>query len=339
MQREINGRNVIRRALQLITLAAVLIAGFNIGRPYHSPVPWTRTWRAPSCYDESGNGVKVVIDDQRKRASIIDADDRLSGVIENSPGTLQISMGLAARTDGQYVYITNNTGIGETTAIGSESILQYDLHGNYIAAVASVRWPADDLHSAPGIRDFYFDDNGSMKIVIAEDEGIELCSVGRNRNIVYDRKLTFPGDEVYRCSYSEKKNCLVVTMISGDIYTYDGSAVKKAYAYDGKHLFNCAVMGNDGRIYASDLNDKSIFAFDENGKPELLVSGVDCAFLSAGDGRIVFCDEVTHVFQSLSLSDAGVKVLSKVPFSTSFIFRYAVITLSYVWLTAGMLFS
>ena len=338
MQREINGRNVIRRVLQLITLAAVLIAGFNIGRPYHSPVPWTRSWKSPSCYDESDNGIKVVIDDQRSRASIIDADDRLSGVIENSPGTRQISLGLAARTDGQYVYITNNTALGETTAIETESILQYDLHGSYCDTVARIRWPEDDLHQTPGIRDFYFDDSGNLRIIIAEDDRIELCSAGDSRNIVSDQELTFPGEEIYRCSYSEERNCLVVSMISGDIYTYDGSTVKKVYTYDGKHLINCAVMGNDGRIYASDSNDDSVFTVDESGKLELRVSNVDCAFLSAGDSRIVFCDEVTHVFQSLDLSDAGVTVLSKVPFSAGFIFRYTVITLAYVWLTAGMLF-
>jgi predicted MFS family arabinose efflux permease len=279
-----------------------------------------------------------VIDDQMSRASIIDAAGRLSGVIENSPGTLQISIGLAARTDGRYVYITNNTSLGETTAIGSESILKYDLRGNLLDTVAVINWPEDDLHSAPGILDFYFDDDGNMKIVVADDEKIELCSVGKNRNIICDQKLTFPDGGAYRCSYSEQKNCLVICTIAGEIFTYDGSALKKVYAYDGRHQMNCAVMGNDGQIYASDPNDASVFVLGENGNPEQRVSDVDCAFLSAGDGRIYFSDEITRVFQSVDLSDAGVTVLSGVPFSAGFIFRYMVITLAYIWLAAGMLF-
>lgn len=76
----IKGRLSIRQILLIaVTVLALIVVGLTIGKPYHSPIPWSRTWNSLVGYTDSHTGASIVMDDGRQRISILDANGKLSG--------------------------------------------------------------------------------------------------------------------------------------------------------------------------------------------------------------------------------------------------------------------
>lgn len=126
--------------LIVVTVAALIVAGLNIGSTYHSPIPWSQSWNAISACTDSHTGSTVVLDNERTRISILDAQGRVSGLIEGTVGGARLNPGMVIHTDGQYVYFVNATSVTGAGDIDKESIIQCDMQGNYVATLGTKKW-------------------------------------------------------------------------------------------------------------------------------------------------------------------------------------------------------
>lgn len=331
----------LRRLVLAVTVAALIIVGLNIGKPYRSPFTWSLTLKNPTDYERSSDASDVIIDNGRNRVVISKSDaGDITGIIEGNTDSGQSSIGLAAKTDGSYVYVASLTNKSKTTAIAGESIRKYDMDGNYISTIAKLTWPEDEIHSKPAITDFYLDDGGQLHIALMDGNTVKICSVGDDQEITVDKTVTLPESSVFRCKYSANNDQLAIVTISGDIYTYDGGILHSAYINTGGHLFNCAVIDSDGLIYACDDNNGLLCAIDASGgvkvvTPEVVHTEFLSVFRKDGGGdALVFGDEYNDTFNALDVASGELIHNESANFSVSFIVKYAVITLAYGWLIA-----
>ena len=326
----------LRRIIFLcLTIIAFVIAGLNVGKPFHIPIPWTRGWVAPSACTDSHTGSTVVMDDLRARVSILNADGKLTGQIEGTVGGHRLYPGMAIHTNGQYVYIVNAVSSSNTSAITSEEILQFDMQGKYIATLATKKWADNDSRSTFSIGDFVLNKDNSLDAFIMDGDHIDCCTTNDKKELVTQSTISLPGKTVYRCNLSSQVDVLTIVTTSGDIYTCDmgsGGEPKCVYAYDGTHQFANAVVGTDGILYASNYNDKEIDTISAAGTPTLWASNVKTSFLTPGTGNIIVCDETTNTLQKIDTQTREAQKTAAVTYAPSYILRYAAVDLAYLWL-------
>lgn len=324
--------------LIVVTVVALIISGLNIGTAYHAPIPWSQSWNAISACTDSQTGSTVVLDNERTRISILDAQGRVSGLIEGTVGGVRLNPGMVIHTDGQYVYFVNATSVTGAGDIDKESIIQCDMQGNYVATLGVKKWADGRIHSAFSIMDFAFDVNGGLVAIAAEGNHIDYCTVNDEKELVVDQTVTIPSGTVYRCNLASNQDVLAVTTDSGDVYTYDGETLNKIYTYDGDHLFNYAVMGSDDVVYASDYNNDEIYALSGTDAPELAASEIKTSFMTPGNGNIIFSDEDTQSLQRMDLDTREITGSESAQFAPLFLMRSAVISLAYLWLIGFIIF-
>jgi len=320
--------------IQILTVAALVIIGLSIGKPYYFPFFTTQKWDAPTNYSKSTDGADVIIDKGRTRVTISTSEDQdhITGVIGKVSGSGQTTLGQAAMTDGRYVYIVSLNKRGNTTAIASESVLKYDMQGNYIGVVAKKTWPEKEIHASPVIRDLYLNKAGQLEVILADGKQISFCHVNDKQEITAYKTVTIPDGTVFRCDENDSLGRLEIVTISGDIYTYDGETLTHDYTNTGAHLFNYAARGDDGKIYASDHNNGEICTVSPSGEVETLIASAYTEFLTPIKGGVVYGDESDGALHAVSFEREEAQSIESEPFAAGFILHYAVITLAYLWL-------
>lgn len=338
------GRLSIQKILPaVVTIAAFIIAGLNIGKAIDVPTGTTQTWEWPTAYSDSESGADVVIDQANTRITITNTEGEVTGHIEGEAAGSRLKPGMAIHTNGENVYIANAVSDSSTSVITREEILKFDMQGNYLETIGVKEWNDGKIHSAYSVADFYYtgdsfaDDN--LRVLIVEGDHVDLCQPDENKDLVTIGTVVLPDKEIYRCNFNVFTGMMAIVTMSGDIYTYDGNTLETVYTYDGRHLFNYAIAENDGVVYASDFNDRSIYVIRGKEAPQQWLTNVEARFLTPSDDKIIFCDEFSNTLRQVSTTDKTSEHWKTVSYSPMYILRVMIICLSYLWLIGFIIYG
>lgn len=246
-------RTAVTAAILLVMVCVVYLLGHTQYLAFH-PFDNTLYWEAPSYLVRQDDTV-FIVDSSKTRITVLDAEGKISAVLNGNGGTDSFSNTDYIACDGTYLYVADVVYAASGTRVSEEHIKRFTADGSYVDTVFSV---------------FYEDGKENMPA-----QNGYVCWMGAYENTVYYIYMTrhslsvnritgeetecireFAGDipEVWNIAYDAANDTIYMVQKDSLVYRESGSRFVpvEGVPYDKGSIYS-DIDAYGGVVYATDI--------------------------------------------------------------------------------------